>query len=236
MHLKLDFEGNSEISAYICLTNAYAIVGRSNTPNFIETLRENLDIPIVETTVGNIKTVGNLLVGNKHGLICSDLINDQELLHIRNSLPPEIRVVRVYDKLNALGNSILCNDNLCLVNPDFGACDILEDVLKVPVHKFTLGTEPLVGSYGVMSSRGILLHPQMNKAEVEEISRGFKLDAIGSTINHGKNCVGSGIVTNDYICIVGKNTTNVEIKVAEKVLGLSNNDLDENVVVEDVVY
>ncbi|ORD94331.1 IF6 [Enterospora canceri] len=235
MHFKIDFEGNSEISAYVCLTNTYAIVGRSHCDNLVDFLREKLEIPIVETTVGNIRTVGNLIVGNKNGVVCSDLINDQELMHIRNSLPESIRVVRIYDKLNAIGNNVLCNDNVCIVNPEFSNTDVLEDVLGVPVYKTGLGPEKLVGSYGAMNSRGLLVHPNMNTAEIEEMSRLLRLDAIGSTINKGKAGVGSGVVVNDYVCFMGRRSTTVEAKVAERVFGLGSAELDEKEVVEDIV-
>lgn len=237
MHFKLDFEGNNELGAFICLTNKYAIVGRSECSNVINFLRERFDFPVVETTLANIKTVGSLCVGNKNGLLCSHSTNDQELMHIRNSLPQDIRVVRIYDKLNALGNNILCNDHVCIVNPNFSQenISILEDVLKVPVYKLTLGNESLVGSYGVLNNIGLITHPNINELELKEISQLLKVNAIASTVNQGKNIVGSGMVANDFICIAGQHTTTIEIKIAEKVLGLQNNELNEKVIIDEII-
>lgn len=42
----------------------------------------------------------------------------QELQHIRNSLPDQVRVRRVEERLSALGNVIACNDYVAIVHPD----------------------------------------------------------------------------------------------------------------------
>lgn len=232
----MDFEGNNEIGAYICLTNTYAIVGRSQSSVAVDLIKNKLDLPIVEATINNINTIGNLCAGNKYGLVCSHLINDQELLHIRNSLPENIRVARIHEKLNALGNNILCNDHVAIVHPKFENTDALEAILNVPVYKMALGEMPLVGTYGVMNSTGLLAHSGMNELELKELSSLLKVNVISSTVNQGKPGVGSGILANDYMCIFGRRCTNVEIKVAESVLGLRSEDVDEAVVAEEVVY
>ena len=43
---------------------------------------------------------------------------DQELQHLRNSLPDAVAIQRVEEKLSALGNVICCNDYVALVHPD----------------------------------------------------------------------------------------------------------------------
>lgn len=43
---------------------------------------------------------------------------DQELLHIRNSLPDSVVVQRVEERLSALGNCVVANDYVALIHPD----------------------------------------------------------------------------------------------------------------------
>lgn len=43
---------------------------------------------------------------------------DQELQHIRNCLPDNVRIQRVEERLSALGNVIACNDYVALVHTD----------------------------------------------------------------------------------------------------------------------
>ena len=59
-----------------------------------------------------------LCAGNRHGLLVPNSTTDQELQHIRDSLPDTVRIKRVEERLSALGNVISCNDYVALVHPD----------------------------------------------------------------------------------------------------------------------
>jgi hypothetical protein len=41
-----------------------------------------------------------------------------ELQHLKNSLPDEVEVRRVEERLSALGNCVACNDHVALTHPD----------------------------------------------------------------------------------------------------------------------
>lgn len=237
MHFKLDFEGNAEIGAYVKLTNKYILVGRSLSQNVINFFRENFDCPVVETTINTIRTVGSQCAGNSRGLILPDTCTDQELQHIRNSLPPSIKVARMVEKFNALGNVIICNDYGCLVHPEIDDenLKIIEDVLGVPVFKHMIGAEPLVGTFAVLTNQGMLTCPNITEVEMKELSELLKVQVIAGTVNAGSNAVGSGLVANDYVCITGTRCTNVEIKVAETVFNLSSEGVSEMAAIDEIV-
>ena len=46
---------------------------------------------------------------------------DQELQHLRNSLPDEVAIRRVDERLSALGNVIACNDHVAIVHAEISA-------------------------------------------------------------------------------------------------------------------
>lgn len=75
--------------------------------------------------------------GNKNGLLLPNSTTDQELLHIRNSLPESVVVRRVEERLSALGNCIACNDHVALVHSDLDreTEDIVADTLGVEVFR-----------------------------------------------------------------------------------------------------
>lgn len=76
----------------------------------------------------NYKSIFVTLQGNRHGLLVPSTTTDQELQHVRNSLPDTVKVQRVEEKLSALGNVISCNDYVALVHPD------LDKVGVVNIH------------------------------------------------------------------------------------------------------
>ena len=49
-------------------------------------------IPVVKTSIAGTRLVGRMSVGNKNGLLVPNSTTDQELQHIRNSLPDEVRL------------------------------------------------------------------------------------------------------------------------------------------------
>ncbi len=65
----------------------------------------------------------------------SDSFGLQELQQLRNSLPDDVRLQRVEERLSALGNVIVCNDYVALVHPDIDreTEEIIMDVLNVDV-------------------------------------------------------------------------------------------------------
>lgn len=240
MSHRIDFEGSSEIGAYVTLTNTYCIVGRSQSNNVLKFFQENVAIPIVETTVNSIRSVGSQCRGNKYGLLVPHTITDQELMHIRNSLPENIMVRRIEERLNALGNVILCNDHIAIIHADLDSYseDIIKDVLQVPVYRQNIGFEPLVGTFGALNNQGMLVHPSTSQESQKELSEFLEVNVIAGTVNGGSQCVGGGLVVNDWMCIAGIKTTNIEMTVIESVFDLTgDNDLEarRRAVVDSIV-
>lgn len=75
-------------------------------------------IPVVHASIAGCRIIGRMTVGNKNGLLVPSSTTDVELQHLRNSLPDEVKVQRIEERLSALGNVIACNDYVALVHPD----------------------------------------------------------------------------------------------------------------------
>lgn len=230
MTQRIDFEGSGEIGAYALLTNTYCIVGKSSSRNFYSDFQEHLKIPLVETTINSIKTVGSVCAGNKHGLLVPSTATDQEMLHLRNALPDGVRVRRVAERLNALGNVIACNDSVALVHSDLDPENVrvVEETLMVECFRHNVGCEPLVGTFSAMNNQGMLVHPRTSAEEIEELCGLLSLSVVAGTVNKGSSVIGGGLVVNDWISFLGYRSTAIEVSVVENTFKLVEGRDDEN--------
>lgn len=118
--LTLSFFYPHRVGVFSTLTNSYALVAVGASENFYSVFEAELQdvIPICHATIAGTRIVGRLTAGNKKGLLVPTSTTDQELQHLRNSIPDEVRIQRIEERLSALGNVICCNDHVALVHPD----------------------------------------------------------------------------------------------------------------------
>eukprot|EP01125_Pyxidicula_operculata_P016367 TRINITY_DN561_c2_g1_i1.p1 TRINITY_DN561_c2_g1~~TRINITY_DN561_c2_g1_i1.p1 ORF type:complete len:244 (-),score=76.90 TRINITY_DN561_c2_g1_i1:104-835(-) len=223
MAIRTQFENSSEIGVFAKLTNSYCLLAHGGSEHYKVFENELADsIPVVYTSVAGIRTVGRLVAGNKKGLLLPNTCTDQELMHLRNSLPDSVVVQRVEEKLSALGNIIATNDYCALVHPDVDTEteEIIADTLGVEVFRHTVAGQVLVGSYCCFTNNGGLVHPKCSVEELDEISSLVQVPLVAGTINRGSDVLGGGLVVNDYACFCGMDTTATEIAVCESIFKL----------------
>jgi len=225
MAVRAQFESNNEIGVFCKLTNAYCLVAIGGSENFYSIFEGELSevIPVIHTSVAGCRIIGRLSVGNRHGLLVPNSTTDQELQHIRNSLPDSVKIQRIEERLSALGNVIACNDYVALVHPDLDreTEEILADVLKVEVFRHTIAGNVLVGSYCNFSNRGGLVHPKTSIEDQDELSSLLQVPLVAGTVNRGSEIIGGGLVVNDWCAFCGMNTTSTELSVIERVFRLN---------------
>lgn len=219
------FENSSDIGVFTRLTNNYCLLAIGGT-EFYRTFEMELadHIPVIYTSVGGSRIVGRMTVGNSKGLLLPNTTTDQEMMHVRNSLPDAVIVQRVEEKLSALGNVVACNDHVALVHPDLDreTEEIIADVLGVEVFRHTVGGMPLVGSYAALSDNGALVHSKCTVEDMEELSGLLQVPVTNGTINRGSDIIGAGLVVNDWIAFCGLDTTAPEIATVESIFKLYN--------------
>ncbi|KAL9974084.1 hypothetical protein ACROYT_G011084 [Oculina patagonica] len=226
MAVRAQFENSNEVGVFAKLTNAYCLVGIGASENFYSVFEGELAdvIPVVRTSVAGCRIIGRLCVGNRNGLLVPNTTTDQELQHIRNSLPETVKIQRVEERLSALGNVVACNDYVALVHPDLDkeTEEILADVLKVEVFRQTVAGNVLVGSYCALSNRGGLVHPRTTVEDQDELSSLLQVPLVAGTVNRGSDVVGAGMVVNDWASFCGLDTTSTELSVIESVFKLGD--------------
>ncbi|PAV64968.1 hypothetical protein WR25_10276 [Diploscapter pachys] len=207
MALRMDYEGSNDVGVFCTLTNKYCLVGIGNTQNFYSQVEAELadTIPVVHTSIAATRIVGRITVGNRHGLLVPSATTDQELQHLRNSLPDEVRVRRVDERLSALGNVIVCNDHVALVHAEISqeTEECISDVLKAEVFRVSLGQNSLVGSYCALSSNGALVAARTPPETQRELAALLQVPVVAGTINRGSELIGAGLCVNDWTAFCG---------------------------------
>lgn len=213
-----------QVGVFAKLTNAYCMVAMGGSENFFSVFESELadHIPVFKATVGGTRLVGRTTVGNKNGLLLPNTCTDQELQHIRNSLPDEVVVQRIDERLSALGNCIACNDYVALVHPDIDreTEELVADVLGVEVFRQTVASNVLVGSFACFSNNGGLVHPKCSIEELEELSSLLQVPLTAGTVNRGSDVIAAGMLVNDWSAFCGMDTTATEISVIEAIFKL----------------
>ncbi|KAI8449060.1 eukaryotic translation initiation factor 6 [Phakopsora pachyrhizi] len=248
MAVRCRFESSSDVGVFATLTNSYCLASLSTgSTNFYSTFESELSevIPVIHTTISGTRIIGRLTCGNRHGLLVPSTTTDQELQHLRNSLPDSVSIQRVEERLSALGNVIACNDYVALVHPDIDreTEEIIADVLKVEVFRQTIASNVLVGSYCALSNQGAIVHPKTTIQAQDELSSLLQVPLVvdllqakfksyhfllsqqkAGTVNRGSDVIGAGLVVNDWCAFTGLDTTATEISVIEAAFKLQGQD------------
>jgi translation initiation factor 6 len=224
MAVRAQFENSNEVGVFATLTNSFALVAVGASENFYSVFEAELQdvIPICRTTIAGTRIIGRLTAGNRKGLLVPTSTTDQELQHLRNSLPDAIKIQRIEERLSALGNVIVTNDHVALVHPDLEreTEEIIADVLGVEVFRQTVADHVLVGSYMTLSNQGGLVHPKTSIQDQDELSSLLQVPLVAGSVNRGSNVIGGGMVVNDWMSVTGLDTTAPELSVIESVFRL----------------
>jgi translation initiation factor 6 len=210
----------------LCVASG-ADTGIGGSENFYSVLEAELrdHIPVLHATIAGCRFVGRTTVGNVRGILVPNTTTDQELSHLRNSLPDKVVVQRIEERLSALGNVISTNDHVALIHPDTDreTEEIISDVLGVEVFRQTVGGQALVGSYAKFTNQGGMVHPRTTVQDMEELSTLLQVPLVAGTVNRGSDVLGGGMIVNDWSAFCGLDTTGTEISVIESIFKLQRN-------------
>nr|QSE03615.1 eukaryotic translation initiation factor6 [Metchnikovella dogieli] len=226
MASRVHFENSNEIGVFSRLTNTYCLTALGGSQNFYSTFESELKghIPLIQCSIAGTRLIGTMTTGNRHGLLVSGATTDQELQHLRSSLPDGVAIQRIDERLCALGNIVACNDYSALVHPEIDreSEEIISDVLQVDVFRQTIACTPLVGTYSKFTNNGGMFHPKVTMEELDELSSLLQIPLVAGTVNRGSCSLGAGLSVNDWTGFVGMATTSTEISVVEGMFRLED--------------
>ena len=212
----LAIKGVPLIGLYIRVTENFAIIG-VNDEKAVESLKEELGVDVVITTVMGSELVGALVCANSNGVIVNSRISKKEFEKIRKVA----EVKEIDSNVTCLGNVVCLNDRGAIIHPeiDNGIEKAVNDFLDVEVVRGTIGGVKTVGMSAVITNRGGLLNPNASEWEIKKVESVMKVDVEKGTVNFGVELVGTGLVANTRGYIAGKDTTGFELGLIEEALG-----------------
>ena len=125
----------------------------------------------------------------------------------------DINISVLESGLNAVGNNILANDKIAIVNPDFDAVAVqsISDALGVETVKDEIGGFKTVGANNILTNRGLVITNNATDAQKAKVDRITGFNSISTTANTGALSLGLSVVANSKGIVVGDSTTGFEL-------------------------
>ncbi|MHA1934807.1 MAG: translation initiation factor IF-6 [Candidatus Thorarchaeota archaeon] len=219
MIARTDFEGDSNVGAFGVTTDRFVFVSPNMSEKGLDSIERAFNLPLVQSTVATLDVIGLVTVANSNGILVPYTTSDEELEVLKKS--SEVPVEWIDNKMTALGNIIIANDNGAICHPEFDSetRKKISDVLDVEVVPGTVAKLPIVGANTIATNNGAVVHPLATNQEIERVSQLLKVHVEVGTVNRGSPYTSLGVLANIDGMIVGTETTGVELAHVSQVLG-----------------
>jgi translation initiation factor 6 len=213
------YRRNPSVGVFSRANDRVAFVSASAPASFARDIEEALGVEVYSTDVAEISLVGAMIALNNNGVLLPRNATEKDLSFFKGL---DLKVGVIDDKPTALGNLVLANDNGAIVSTHFSpdACKEISEVLDVEVVARDLGGFRTVGSIGVATQKGVLMHASLSESDLTYIEKLLKVDVDIGTVNRGVGYIRTGIVANSSGAVIGKDTTSPEIGRIEDALML----------------
>jgi translation initiation factor 6 len=209
-----DFSGDRNLGLHAKSSDKFCLVGSLVTEKDAEVLEKVLKVKIVRASIFNTEFVSIFSAFNSNGIVLPKLVFDSELKSIKTLAKKfDMNVSVLKTKYTAVGNLILCNDNGCVTSNLIPNSDRknIEDCLGAEVTSSTVAELDNVGSCGLATNKGCIIHRDASEDEIKIIGDALKVPVDIGTANFGSPFIGGCIVANSNGVVMGNQTTGPEI-------------------------
>ena len=213
MHLEQKhIHGEDFIGLFGIATDKYAVISE----NFPET--KVLGVPTLNTHIYGTQLVGMFCAGNSSAFFVPYFVEDNEIKLIKKFFKDiDVEIVKVKDRVTAIGNLVACNDFGAVISPKFTDTSVF-DALGVEIVKADISGHEEVGACCVATNKGFLVHPEAED-DTGFFSGIFKVEGMAGSVNFGFPFVKSGLIANSNGYITGRRTTGIELGRIDDALG-----------------
>lgn len=212
------YNRNPNIGVFAGANDDLAILPKTCPGSFVSSVKEALGVEVVRTNICGTSLVGVMTAMNNKGVLLSKHAEEREIQALRSA---GLEVGIIEDKYTAMGNLVLLNDRAAIISGLFSkrAVKTMEDVLDCEVVPRNLGGFKTVGSLGIATNKGALIHPLVEEEELEWVEDVLKVDVDLGTVNRGVGFIKTGLIVNKNGALIGDATTGPEIVRIEDSLG-----------------
>jgi translation initiation factor 6 len=209
--VRMDFNSDPNIGMFGFATDTYCLLGMSLSKKVIDKLEQVLQVKVKTAQIFSTELIGLFCSGNDHGIVLTKMAEPEEIEQIK-SLFPKLNILVTPTDITATGNMILCNNNGAIISPLLEKYkDKISKCLNCPVEISQIGDLDVVGSAGIASSKGCLLHREATDEQVELIEKILKVQTDVGTVGKGNPYIKSGIIVNSNGVIVSEESTGPEL-------------------------
>lgn len=210
--VKCSIKGSDYVGVFATATDKFVFVGSSLVERSKEFIAEALGVRRVDVSVSGSDLVGLFARANSNGVVLSNLVQDEELQSLKD-MDLGINVAVIDSDLNAVGNNVLANDRIAMVNVDYEpkAVQQIRDALGVEVVKVRVGSFKTVGANDIMTNTGFVVSNRINDADKKRLDCMSGFDSTRTTANTGSLYVGISAIANSRGVVVGESTTGYEL-------------------------
>lgn len=212
----IEFDGDHNLGLHTEATDKFCLISSKLSPRCKDKVEEVLDVDVLEANVANSGMLGIFCSGNSNGIVLPPNTEEIEKKILRD-FDLDIKVLQT--KYTALGNLILVNDKAALISEKISEHkETISEHLDVPVEIGKIAGLDMVGSCGVTTNEGLLLHRNAKNREIEQVEELFDCEAGIGTANFGSPFVGALITANSKGLLTSHRTTGYELGRIEQAL------------------
>jgi translation initiation factor 6 len=204
--------GSDHIGVFATATDDLLFSGAGLTKNSKDMLAKVLGVRCIEMTVWGSDLVGLFSRANSNGMVLSNLMLEHEIESLKK-MDLDINISVIESDLNALGNNILANDKIAIINPDYSEKDKqdIADALDVEVMKGKMDGYKTVGANCILTNTGLVINNKGTAQEKNEWDEFSGFDSVRTTANTGAFSIGLSVIANAKGVVAGDATTGYEL-------------------------
>ncbi len=219
---KLNIKGSSYLGAYATATDKNVFIGRGVTHHALNAVCAALDVKPIEFSIADTDMIGVFARANSNGIVLSGMIEEREVAELKRQ--SDINICVLKSSLNAVGNNILANDRVAIVNPDYDsvAAKAIGDALGVEVLREIIGGFKTTGASNILTNKGLIINNRATDQQKEKVDKATGFQSESSTANTGSLSIGLGVLANSNGIVAGDETTGYELARIMQALELND--------------